>query len=121
MLIQLAKKTIYFCYTFMKKALMYTETQDITLEMVIKAGLLQAGTTVYASSDQSITGKLNEDGSIELEIEGKKKVFPYPSGAARAVKKISVSGWIFWKVKKNNTLIELLKYKQELLAHKSNI
>ncbi|MFA6248446.1 MAG: hypothetical protein WC615_16015 [Mucilaginibacter sp.] len=92
----------------------YLEQEDITLEMVIKAGLLKPGTTVYAASDSNITGTLNADGSIELTIDGTKKVFPYPSGAARAVRNISVSGWVFWKVKENGQLTDLLKYKQRL-------
>lgn len=82
--------------------------------MVIEAGLLKPGITVYAASDNNITGTLNGDGSIELVLNGSKKIFPYPSGAARAVKNISVSGWIFWKVKENDKLVELLKYKQQL-------
>jgi len=92
----------------------YLEQQDITLSMVIDAGLLKPGIIVYAASDTNITGLLNEDGSIELIINGIKKIFPYPSGAARAVRNISVSGWVFWKVKENGKLVELLKYKQQL-------
>jgi hypothetical protein len=84
--------------------------------MVIKAGLLEPGIIVYAASDSNITGTLNADGSIELTINGRKKVFPYPSGAARAVRNISVSGWVFRKVKENDQLIDLLKYKQKLQA-----
>lgn len=94
----------------------YLEQQDITLEMVIKAGLLEAGTAVYAASDSNITGMLNADGSIELTIDGTKKVFPYPSGAARAIRNISVSGWVFWKVKENGQLTDLIKCKQKLQA-----
>ena len=92
----------------------YLEQQDITLAMVIEAGLLKPGITVYAASDNNITGILNGDGSIELVINGSKKIFPYPSGAARAVRNISVSGWIFWKVKEDGKLVELLRYKRQL-------
>lgn len=88
--------------------------------MVIKAGLLEPGITVYAASDSNITGTLNADGSIELTIQGERKVFPYPSGAARAVRNISVSGWIFWKIKENNQFIDLIKYKQKLQAMRGN-
>ena len=93
----------------------YSEQQDITLEMVIKAGLLEPGITVYAGSDNNVTGILNADGSIELSVDGIRKVFPYPSGAARAVRNISVSGWVFWKVLEGEQLVELLKYKQRYL------
>ena len=93
----------------------YLEQQDITLEMVIKAGLLEPGTTLYAASDSNVTGTLNADGSIDLVIDGIKKIFPYPSGAARAVRNISVSGWVFWKVIENGQFVELIKYKQKYL------
>jgi hypothetical protein len=93
----------------------YTEQQDITLEMVIKAGLLKPGTTVYATSDINITGTLNNDGSIEIVIDGIKKLFPYPSGAARAIRNISVSGWVFWKVMEDGKYLELLNFKKRFL------
>lgn len=103
-------------FTFTKKfEVAYAEQQDITLEMVIKAGLLKPGTKLYASSDKNIIGILNEDGSIELIIDGIKKIFPYPSGAARAIRNISVSGWVFWKVMEDGSLLELLKFKKRFL------
>lgn len=94
----------------------YLEQQDVTLEMLIKAGIIKVGTIVYAASDNRITGTLNIDGSITLIIDGKTKVYPYPSGAARAVRNISVSGWIFWKVNEDGQLIELRKYKEKFQA-----
>lgn len=90
----------------------YLEEQDITLQMIIAVGLLKPGVKLYAASDHSIQGTLNSDGSITLEIEGNTKTFPYPSGAARAIRNISVSGWIFWKVKEDGSLVDLLKYKE---------
>jgi len=95
--------------------LAYVEQQDITLSMIIEAGLLQPGTIIYAASDINITGLLNKDGSINLMIDGKERVFPYPSGAARAIRKVSVSGWVFWKVKEAGKLVELLKFKQKYI------
>lgn len=94
----------------------YLEEQDITLEMIIKVALLKPGTLVYAASDDAVTGILNDDGSITLKIDGIIKTFPYPSGAARAVRNISVSGWVFWKVKEDGKLIDLLKYKEKYKA-----
>lgn len=93
----------------------YAEQQDITLEMVIEAGLIKPGTMLYASSDYNITGILNADGSIELTIDEIKKVFPYPSGAARAIRNISVSGWVFWKVLEDGKYLELLNFKKRFL------
>nr|WP_255497818.1 hypothetical protein [Pedobacter sp. AK013] len=92
------------------------EEQDITLEMVINAGLLKPGTQIYAASDNTVTGTLNGDGSITLKIDDVIKTFPYPSGAARAIRNISISGWIFWKVKEDDKLIELLAYKEKYKA-----
>lgn len=90
----------------------YLEEQDVTLEMIIRAGLLKPGTVLYAASNNAIMGKLNSDGSISLKIDGAIKTFPYPSGAARAIRNISVSGWVFWKIKEDGKLIDLLKYKE---------
>jgi len=91
----------------------YLEQQDVTLEMIIKAGLLKPGITLYAASDNNVKGILNADGSITLVIDDIQKIFPYPSGAARAVRNISVSGWVFWKVMEDGRLIDLLSYKQK--------
>lgn len=91
----------------------YLEKQDVTLEMIIKAGILKSGITVYAASDNNVKGTLNADGSITLLIDGIQKIFPYPSAAARAIRNISVSGWVFWKVLEDGKLIDLLSYKQK--------
>ncbi|MFD1257882.1 hypothetical protein ACFQ3S_13825 [Mucilaginibacter terrae] len=93
----------------------YQEQQDVTLEMLIQAGIIQAGTTLFAASDSNITGTLNANGSITLMIDGKEKLFPYPSGAARAIRNVSVSGWTFWRIKKDQEFVELLKIKQRYL------
>ncbi|MBD1395498.1 restriction system modified-DNA reader domain-containing protein [Mucilaginibacter glaciei] len=94
----------------------FIEQQDITLEMVINAGLLKPGIILNAASDTNITGILNIDGSIELIIKSSKKVFPSPSGVARAVRNISVSGWVFWKVLEGEKFVERIKYKQKYLS-----
>jgi hypothetical protein len=93
----------------------YLEQQDITLDMIIKVGLLKPGTTLYAASDNSATGTLNSDGSITLIIDGFERIFPYPSGAARAIRNISISGWVFWKVREGEKLIDLLSFKQKYI------
>jgi hypothetical protein len=97
--------------------LKYQEQQDITLEMIIKSGLIKPGTNLHAASDNNVVGILNEDGSIFLEIDGIKQTFPYPSGAARAIRNISVSGWVFWRVKEGQEFVELLKFKQRYLEN----
>lgn len=91
----------------------YTEVPDITLRMIIEASILEAGTKVFAASDDNVTGTLNKDGSITLTIDGQPKIFPYPSGAARAITKTSVNGWIFWKINDNGSLNDLTFYKRK--------
>ncbi len=94
----------------------YLEHQDVTLKMVIDAGLLKPGTIIYASSDNKITGILNDDGSITIEKNGITKNYPYPSGAARAIRGVSISGWIFWLVLEEGNFISLLEYKKKCLG-----
>lgn len=65
----------------------------------------------YTSTNEKISGIIN----IEINIEGVKKVFPFPSGAARAFAKTSVNGWKFWKINYNNQLIELTELKRKYL------
>ncbi|OCX54180.1 hypothetical protein BEL04_07910 [Mucilaginibacter sp. PPCGB 2223] len=89
----------------------YIEIADVTLQMIIDAGIILPGTSVYNSVDENIVGVLNEDGSITLDINGQLKNFPYPSGAARAIVNLSVNGWIFWKIKENNLFNTLKHYK----------
>ncbi len=47
-----------------------------------------------------------------MNIDGSSKIFPYPSGAARAVVNLSVNGWIFWRIKINNVLKEISELRQ---------
>ena len=91
----------------------YIEIADITLEMIIGVGIISPGTSVYNSIDENITGILNKNGSITLNINGESKNFPYPSGAARAVVNLSVNGWIFWKIKEGGQLNNLKFYKEK--------
>jgi len=98
----------------------YSETPDVTLKMIIESGFLKPDTEVYASIDPNIKGIINLDGAIEIIFNCEKKVFPFPSGAARLFAKTSVNGWKFWKIRFNNELIELAELKKIYLK-KSNI
>ena len=89
----------------------YIEVPDVTLQMIIDAGIISPNTLIYNSFDESIVGTLNKDGSITLTVDGKVKNFPYPSGAARAIVNLSVNGWIFWKIKENEVYYTLSSYK----------
>lgn len=93
----------------------YIEVPDITLRMIIEAGIIKAGTTLFAASDKNITATLNDDGSLNLIINNEPKIFPFPSGAARAITKTSVSGWIFWKIDDNGILNDLTFYKRKYI------
>jgi len=85
----------------------YKETPDITLKMILAAGIIEAGTKVYARSCMDIEGLINSDGGIILKIGSGEVLYPYPSGAARAITKSSVNGWIFWMIKIGNKFQEL--------------
>lgn len=97
----------------------YNELPDITLKMIIDSGLIKPGTKVFAAPDNDIIGTINEDGSISLTIENKQKVFPFPSGAARAIVKISVNGWLFWRIKESGQFKELSHFKKEYIKQHS--
>jgi len=93
----------------------YQEKPDITLKDIINDGFIQPNISVYASTNEEISGTINIEGAIEIKIDGVKKVFPFPSGAARAFTKTSVNGWKFWKIYYNNELIELSELKRKYL------
>jgi len=93
----------------------YIEIPDITLKTIIESGIIKTGTKVFAISDNQITGVLNNDGSLTLNIDNQQKIFPFPSGAARAVTKTSVNGWIFWMIDDNGTINNLKFYKEKYM------
>ena|SRR5688500_8308089 len=85
----------------------YKESPDITLKMIIAAGIIEAGTKVYARSNMDIVGVITSNGGIILKIGNEEIIYPYPSGAARSITKSSVNGWIFWMIKIGNDFQEL--------------
>ena len=91
----------------------YIEIPDVTLKMIIDSKIIKIGTKVYASSDNNIVGTINKEGAIILNIGNEKRVFPFPSGAARAITKTSVNGWKFWKILDNGQFNELSNYKEK--------
>jgi len=93
----------------------YEEKPDIELNKLIDEGFIKPNTKVYATSDQNIEGLLNKDGAIVLIINGREKIFPFPSGAARAIVNLNVNGWKFWKIKENDKFIELSEIKRRYL------
>lgn len=90
----------------------YEEKKDIELKKLIEEGLIKPNSKVYASSVEKTEGIINKNGSISLTINGEEKNFPYPSGAARAIVKLSVNGWKFWKIKENDRFVELSEIKK---------
>ena len=93
----------------------YIEIPDVTLEMIIEAGIIEPNTKVYNTINESVIGTLNRNGSISLNINGETKNFPYPSGAARAIVNLSVNGWVFWKIMENGVLNDLTVFKKRYL------
>ena len=93
--------------------MIYNELPDVTLKMILDIGILKIGTRVYAYPDNKIIGTLDKEGAITLNIENETKTFPFPSGAARSITKISVNGWKFWRVLENENYNELSYYKEK--------
>jgi len=93
----------------------YEEKPDIELKKLIDEGFIKPDIKVYATSNQNIEGVLNKDGAIILKIDGSEKIFPFPSGAARAIVNLSVNGWKFWKIKEDDNFIELSEIKKRYL------
>lgn len=91
----------------------YKEIPDVTLKMIINAGIIEIGTKVYSSPNNDISGTIDKDGAITFEINNKIKTFPFPSGAARAITKTSVNGWIYWRILNDGIYYELSDYKRK--------
>lgn len=96
----------------------YEEKSDIGLKNLIDEGFIKPNTKVYASSNEKIEGLLNKDGAIILKIDGVEKIYPFPSGAARAIVNLSVNGWKFWRIKENEDFFELAEIKKRYLKNK---
>lgn len=75
--------------------------------MLLESGLVEPGTIIYSDTKPVKTAKINSDGLISIDIDGNRKLYPYPSGAARAIVNLSVNGWTFWKIKINGELKEI--------------
>ena len=93
----------------------YNEIPDITLKMIIDSGIIKPNTKVHASINPDIIGTINKDGSITLTVDNKQQIFPFPSGAARAIKNMSLNGWIFWQIKDSGQFKTLSSFKQEYI------
>ena len=55
----------------------YKEIPDITLKMIINAGIIKIGTKVYSSPNNEIIGTLDKEGAITFEIDNEMKTFPF--------------------------------------------
>lgn len=91
--------------------MIYSTEPSITLKMIIDAGVIKAGVKVYSSLDKNIFGVLNSDGSISIKIKNKNRVFPFPSGAARAIENRSLNGWKYWTIQDSNEYKDLGFYR----------
>lgn len=93
--------------------MIYKENPDITLKMIIKAGIIKIGTKVYSSPNNEIIGTIDKEGAITLEINNEMKTFPFPSGAGRAITKTSINGWKYWRILDDGIFNELSYYKEK--------
>lgn len=85
----------------------------ITLEMIINHGLINPDIPIFGPKRDTPTGILNSDGSISVTVYGKAKTYPYPSGAARAIEKTSLNGWLYWHINENGTYRNLDYYRKK--------
>ncbi|MCB9044677.1 MAG: hypothetical protein H6550_00930 [Chitinophagales bacterium] len=74
----------------------------ITIKDLLEKGIICDGTKVFSNSS-NIEGTIQSNGDIQIEIKGVTRIFPFPSGAARAVEGKSLNGWIYWKIYDSDT------------------
>jgi hypothetical protein len=96
----------------------YPEAPGITLKTLLDEGILPAGILLHPLTDSTIPGTLMADGSIRLQLGNSFKDFPSPSGAARAIGKRSLNGWLFWQVMEGQSLYNLAHYRKLYYARK---
>lgn len=94
------------------------ELTEITLKMIVQAGLLQPETNIYSSTKPPVSAKINSDGSITVSFN---RTFPSPSGAAKAITNSSINGWKFWRVLVNNEHKELSFFREEYKKKFDNV
>ena len=87
------------------------EISSVTLKMLLDAGILKAGTRLYAESDNSVVANLEPDGNIRLNIDNEVVVKQSLSGAARALTGKSINGWLFWSVSESGALRTLSSFR----------
>lgn len=97
---------------YLKMATKTNDLTEITLKMLLDEGIIENGTVLYSDTNPTKTAKINSDGFIDLKIDGSQKLYPFPSGAARALVNLSVNGWKFWKIKINDELKEISELRQ---------
>ncbi|WP_300601966.1 hypothetical protein [Niabella sp.] len=87
------------------------ERTAVTLKMILEKGILQANVKLTSMSNPEVEGVLNEDGSITVVANGKKKIFSFPSGAARYIERKSINGWIYWQIALKDVKYNLSHYR----------
>ena len=95
--------------------LKYISEPAVSLKTLIDVGLINSGVKVYSSLNGKISGTLNPNGSITLNIKGIIKDFPYPSGAARAIENRSLNGWIYWMIEENGIKYDLAYFRNKFI------
>lgn len=86
------------------------ELTEITLKMIVDSGILKPETTIYSSTKQPVSGKINNDGSITVSFNKKYKSL---SGAAKSITGSNINGWRFWQVRVNDEFKELTFFREE--------
>ena len=88
----------------------HLEKTNVTLKMLIESEILSPGLELVCANP-NVHGILNSDGSIKIMMDGKEKIFPFLSGAARYIEKRSLNGWIYWQVRNGEGRTDLSAFR----------
>ena len=71
---------------------------EITIKDLVDNQILKSGTRLFLDNFDSdkYSCEITEDAMLLIEFNNSIKKWPFPSGAAKSITKISINGWIKW-------------------------
>ena len=97
------------------------ELSNITLKMLIDNAIIHSGEVIVCMKNRGISGKILDDGLISLEMENSTVTYLSLSGAAKAVENISINGWTYWGIIKNEEIQDLATYRKRFYDMLQNL
>lgn len=102
-----------------RQAMVQIGLPGVTLKDLIQSGIIKSGTKLFSPTNNAI-GQIDDSGSITITINGKSQIFYSPSGAARAIEKKSINGWIYWQlIDSHSNSLENLSFFREKHLNKN--